>query len=569
MLVSSAGADQPLPPANTCIPQDALIVLEVSDPKLLLDLLLGDRFIGAVKASPAFKEQASGAEFKQLQNAVEFVEARLDDDWRGILRKLSAGGVTFAVGPDKTTLLIVDSGDEKALKELLDIFVFFAKGDAQKKGDEDRVASADYNGVKTWTFGPNDHHAIVGSRLLLSNKSKGLKAALDRNGKPGGASIVATPGYQAARRAAGAKTPMSLYVNSGVLKRQPAIAKALDVDRNPFALLMLAGLTEVVQESNWLAMGLDVKDDALVMRVTTDGKLDPNGGSAFAVPQRAGQGAMPELAVPRRIVAVSLHRDLHGFYVAKDKLFPERTSELIFFENMMGIFFTGRDLTDEVLSEFGSDVRVVVAGQKYDEEIGTPAVQVPAFAAVFRLKNPKKFNRVAEEAWQKALGLINFTRGQQALPGLIIDRNFHGDVKYSVAYFAAPEQKDDKPADARFNYRPSLAMPEGYMILSSTDALAEDLIDALAKETKEGTKALPGVHSRMTIDGPGLAAILGANREAMIRQNMVEKGNSRKQAEKDIGNLLLIVEHIGETEFEMAVRDGRTEATLRLKLKIE
>ena len=35
-------------------------------------------------------------------------------------------------------------------------------------------------------------------------------------------------------------------------------------------------------------------------------------------------------------------------------LFPERTSGLIFFENMMGIFFTGRDLTSEVLAETGA-----------------------------------------------------------------------------------------------------------------------------------------------------------------------------------------------------------------------
>ena len=41
---------------------------------------------------------------------------------------------------------------------------------------------------------------------------------------------------------------------------------------------------------------------------------------------------------------------MHKFYAAKDTLFPDRTSGLIFFENMMGIFFSGRDLTDEVLA---------------------------------------------------------------------------------------------------------------------------------------------------------------------------------------------------------------------------
>ena len=68
---------------------------------------------------------------------------------------------------------------------------------------------------------------------------------------------------------------------------------------------------------------------------------------------------------PGGIAAVSLYRDLHGFYAAKDTLFPERTSGLIFFENMMGIFFTGRDLTDEVLAETEPEIRLVVAEPQY------------------------------------------------------------------------------------------------------------------------------------------------------------------------------------------------------------
>ena len=98
---------------------------------------------------------------------------------------------------------------------------------------------------------------------------------------------------------------------------------------------------------------------------------------------------MPNLAVPRRIAAVSLYRDLHGFYAAKDDLFPERTSGLIFFENMMGIFFSGRDLTNEVLAETEPEIRVLVAQQEYDEKIGTPETQFPAFAAILRMKDPE------------------------------------------------------------------------------------------------------------------------------------------------------------------------------------
>jgi hypothetical protein len=70
---------------------------------------------------------------------------------------------------------------------------------------------------------------------------------------------------------------------------------------------------------------------------------------------------------------------------------------------------------DEVLAELGPKIRLVVAQQAYDEANGVPATQFPAVAAVLRMqKDPQEFSIVMEEAWQKAIGLVNFTRGQQA-----------------------------------------------------------------------------------------------------------------------------------------------------------
>ncbi len=148
---------------------------------------------------------------------------------------------------------------------------------------------------------------------------------------------------------------------------------------------MFAGISESVRSSNWLALGVDVQGETLAVQALTDG-IAPGSDSpsAFAMPQKASDGAWPNISVPRRIAAMSLYRDLHGFYAAKDTLFPERTSGLIFFENMMGIFFTGRDLTSEVLAETEPEVRIVVAEQQYDPAVGTPEVKIPAFAAVLR-----------------------------------------------------------------------------------------------------------------------------------------------------------------------------------------
>jgi hypothetical protein len=266
---------------------------------------------------------------------------------------------------------------------------------------------------------------------------------------------------------------------------------------------------------------------------------------------------------------LSLYRDLHGFYAAKDDLFPERTSGLIFFENMMGIFFSGRDLTNEVLIETKPEIRLVVAEQEYDPAIGTPQVKFPAFALIFRLRHPEQFNEVAEEAWQKAVGLINFTRGQQAMPGLIIDRPFQGKTKYTVAYFSTSGIEDKTNLDPRFNVRPALAMPGEYLVLSSTDGLARDLIDALNQETEQTPKPLAGTHSLVELEGVQLSSILEANRKTLIQGNMVNKGNTQEQAEAGIDMLISLVKFLDRAKLDIGVHERLTRACLELKLNLQ
>jgi hypothetical protein len=257
---------------------------------------------------------------------------------------------------------------------------------------------------------------------------------------------------------------------------------------------------------------MKIDGDALAVDAVTDGTIPPDGAARFSRPADGAAGTLPNLVVPRRIAAMTLYRDLNGFYADKDNLFPQRTSGLIFFENMMGIFFTGRSLTEEVFAEVGPAVRLVAAEQAYDPAVGTPAVRYPGFALVLPLRHPDRYKPVMEEAWQKALGLINFTRGQQAEPGLVIDRPVYRETKYTVAAFT-PETKEDRSAvDVRFNFSPTLAMPGGWMVLSSTEGLARDLIDALGRESDTSVGVPPpGTHSMVEIDGPQLVSILTAN----------------------------------------------------------
>jgi hypothetical protein len=569
LVAQTVAAAEPLPPAAQWIPQDAILAVEVSQPKALLDLVLDPKSGEAITALPAYQKQASQPGFKQFLGVVSYLETMVGSDWRTALRKLAGGGLTFAADAQGTVWLIVDAEDSKMLEQLHEIFLNFARGEAEKQGQPGRVVSTQYRGVTGWTFGGDEAHAIVGSRLLLSNKPEGLKAALDLRADAGGKSLAALPAYQAAKLAPGSEACATAFVNMQVLKQHPPIHQALTQSENPLAALLFTGVTESLRESSWLALGLQVEGKTLALHAAVDGKTaGPSGPAAFALPSQPDKGALPNLSVPRRIAALSFYRDLHAFYAAKDELFPERTSGLIFFENMMGIFFGGMDLTDEVLGETEPELRFVVAEQQYDPAIGTPRVQIPAFAAIFRLRNPEKFGEIAEEAWQKAIGLVNFTRGQQAEPGLIIDRPSHGDTKLTLAYFRSPSEGNRQQIESRFNFRPTLVRVGKCLVLSSTDGLAKDLVDTLKKEIANPVKPLAKVHSLVELDSVQLASILAANRENMVRQNMLEKGSTQQQAEAQMDLLVTIIEHLGRAKLDVATRDGRPQATLQLNLNL-
>ena len=569
LSAQGVAAGEPLPPAGQWISPDAIVVVEVSRPKALLDLALDPKTVEAVTSLPAYQTLAAQPGFKQFSGVVKYLETLVGSDWQTTLRQLVGGGVSFAADPQGTVWLIVDAEDQKMLEQLHEIFLNFARGEAEKQGQPGRVVSTQYRGVTGWTFGGGEAHAIVGSRLVLSNKPEGLKAALDLRADAGGKSLASLPAYRAAKQAAGPDACATAFVNMQVLKQHPPVQQALTQSPNPLAALLFTGITESLQKSTWLALGLKVEGKTLALQAAVDGKPgDPSGPAAFALPAQPDKGVLPNLSVPRGIAGLSFYRDLHKFYAAKDELFPERTSGLIFFENMMGIFFGGMDLTEEVLGQTEPEVRFVVAEQAYDPAIGTPQLRLPAFAAIFRLRDPQKFGEVAEEAWQKAIGLVNFTRGQQAQPGLIIDRPSYGDTKLTVAYFRAPTEGVRQQIESRFNFRPTLARVGNSLIFSSTDGLAKDLVDAVKKEIADAVKPLASAHSLVEVNAVQLASILDANRENMVRQNMLEKGSTKEQAEAQMDLVITLVKHLGRATLDVAARDGQPQATLQLKLNL-
>jgi hypothetical protein len=537
----------------------------------VIDMLTSDTAFDALKKLPLYQNRETNPKFNEFLAGVKFLEAAIETPWKTAIRKLTGGGVTLAVCPDDMVIIMVDAEDANLLSRLHNVALGLARTEAQNQGNPGRVASAEYLGVTGWTLGGKEAHAIIDHRLIFTNKPEALKAVLELRSDPDKATLASQARYRKASTATARQAAGQIYADLAVLTQIPDLAAALAQGKsNPLAGLLFAGIIESIRSSTWMSVGLHVQGDTLTFQANLDGtNLDLKGPAGFALPTQPGAGALPNLSVPRGIASLSFYRDLHRFYGAKDELFPERTSGLIFFENMMGIFFSGRDLTDEVLAETQPDIRFVVARQQYDPAQGVPQVQIPAFGLVLRLRHEQTFDIVAEEAWQKAVGLINFTRGQQGMPGLIIDRPVHNGTQFTMAYFSNTANGDVTNLPTRFNIRPAIALPSNYLILSSTDGLARDLIDAVTREAQQSVQSETGDHTLAELNGQALCDILRANYQAMVSQNMVEKGNTKEEAENSIDLFITLAQFVESIRLSLGTHESLTRASLALRFNLD
>jgi hypothetical protein len=218
LVLSAAGSPmavgaEPLAPAIKWIPNDALLVVELTNPEAFLETVLGPEAVSAVTSHAAYKHLTSQEGYQQFEQGLRFIEASLGTDWQNGIKQLLAGGVIFAVRPDESVSLIVDCADAEMLGKLQEILLNLARAEAVKQGNPAAVKSSEYGGVTGWTLGGDDAHCILDNRLLMSNKPAALKAMLDLREGAGGRSIADSPAYKQAKADLGSKPVASVFVN--------------------------------------------------------------------------------------------------------------------------------------------------------------------------------------------------------------------------------------------------------------------------------------------------------------------------------------------------------------------
>ncbi len=118
--------------------------------------------------------------------------------------------------------------------------------------------------------------------------------------------------------------------------------------------------------------------------------------------------------------------------------------------------------------------------------------------------------------------------------------------------------------DTRFNFRPTLVKLGEYLILSSSDGLAKDLIDTIQQEAARPPQPLATTHSVVEVDAAVLAAMLRANREPLVRNSMLKKGLAQEQAEAQFDLVVSVIQRFRGAKLLVDSPAGQTRAVLEL-----
>jgi hypothetical protein len=564
----AAGAKADVAPATWADADSAILYAEISRPAEVLDRLTSDRVGRLVQVVPAARKALEGKQLRELRQVAKFVAVALDTTPLEGVRTLTGGGATLIVEgetkPDRV-YLIVKPTDPAFLERAHNKLVELARADAEGKGDPDPVKEGDYKGFHGYSIAKNEAHAIIDGRLIIASGNEAMKTLIDRMTDPSAlkAKLSDDATWKARRDAAGKDATGWAYVRMDRLREIDPNAYAPErIDAG--ALFIFGPWAEAVRHGDWAGLTLRWTDDALAADLALN-RPEKGYSEAMAgfIPPK-GRGAVAPLNPPNMVASATLWRDLTSIWDRRADIFPpEQQAGLAQLDTTAGTFFGGRDFGSGVLGALGHQWRLVATLQDETKLDPKPDLVLPAFALVLDLSaEDPDFAVRLQAAFQSFIGLANLGAAQTKAPPLMLgSEDFNGLRIATAKYLPAKDRDPSDPVHERHNFTPSAVQVGDHFVLSSTLGLAKDLATELKNPPKAGADTL-----LMNADGAALAKLIDQNRERLVQQNILEKGNSREAAEGEIGLLEALATYLGQGSLTAAETDAGPTFHLKFKL---
>ena len=567
-LLAKPTSAQPTTAAQL-FPKSTVLYTEIAEPPKLIELLLNHPLRLKIEQVPAYRKAIKSPDFLKFQLGVGLFEGHMGMPWNEALAAIGAGGVYFAFdAKSQGAAVLLKAKDLDTLINLRKAVFQVIQVASQAEGQPDPIKKGEYRGLTAYEVNKVKLIALD-SWLLITNKDELGKRIVDQHLDGGSETLskhekfVAAAATKPESVAAWSFTDIASIRDAGALK--DLYSGRTD---NIVAEMLLGGLVSNLKNTSYstAALSIDNKQVHLSVRTphTAEWAVDRQ---YYFGPDNSGQAQEP-IVLLDSIFTLSTYRDLSQMWLrAGDLMTDKANDQLAQADSQLTTFFSGKDFGEDILGSLYPELQVIVTRQNPEDLVVKPAIKLPAFAIVARMRTPETTVPQFRRVFQSFIGFINVLGAMNGQPQLDLSMESTDKMKLIAAtYVPEPEDKDSH-AKINFNFSPSLVFAGDRMVLASSRKLASDLVEAEAPVAIKTELFGPKPNTVALLEVPTLREILADNQAQLVAQNMLDKGHSQEAAEQEIEILMLIIDlfQSGDIALFTAADSLRLDGTLRFK----
>ncbi len=550
--------------AADVFPASTILYAEIGQPADVLNSIMDHPVLQQAAQTEPLKNAIASPQFFGVLAGRNFFQMQMGTDWREAISAISARGAYLMIdGNTRGAALLVHGRDEQIMQDVRLKLLELTRlgGDQVRKLDTYRdipVYRRDKVGF-----------AVVRDWLVVCNNSECGKQLLDRllDAAPAEqGSLSQVPAFQEATATRSATPGLWSWMHLAQA-RDAGLAKALFGDRteNPAAELLFGGLQSVLRNSPWVAANLQLTSDSLNLQTELPFSATwiPESRQWYFGPEASGRvPATPQ--IPETLLSVKAWRGVSEMWLRAGDLFDEQTNDrMAEAESNLGTIFGGRDFGEEVLGSFGPSMQIIVARQDFSQQQPAPTIRLPGAALILTLNDPASMRPELRRTFQSAVGFFNIVGAQQGQPQLELDMQKSDAMDVVTAHYVVRKKDlDSELVPLIYNFSPTAIFVNDQFILSSTESLARTIAAA---------ERIPAenAHTSIALQVGTLSTVLADNREQLVSQNMLQKGQTHEEASAEFQGLLTLMQFVSDASLQLVPEESRLtlQASVRLQQK--
>lgn len=549
------------------LPASCLAVAQMQHPNQLLTTLNEHNVWKQIQKQPQYTEAIAKPGYMMFLGIRAHIETQIGMKWREAFDTLLGGGITIGFDPDTEGIIaLVRSTDAGKLQSTAKTLIELGRADARLKGN-DPLPEHEYREITI--YGKKDgRFSIVGPWLVMSNQDELGRKVLDTLIDGSRTSIKDNDMFAAAHKSINGEPAIWSWFDLGTI-RDAGFAEGIEKNQteNPIVELLVGGVLTNLRQTPYVTASFYVSGEAtrLEFAAPHDDAWVEEFRKYWFGPDSAG-AADPALATESTILSISTYRKVSEMWLRAGDLFDERMNdELAKADANLTTFFAGKDFGEDVLASFGPEMQLLVNRQNFKDLLPKPGLRLPSFGLAGHLENAEETRTELRRTFQSIVGFLNIIGAMQGNPQLDQDIDIYRENKiYTASFIPEPDEKESEQARIQFNFSPSLAFADDRFFIASTKQLAKDLID-VAMEKRTTRREMN--NTTINLNAKTLGEALDDNRDHLVAQNMIKKGQTREESQTEIGLLLELLDLFEGLSFDVKTTSGELKLELSIQTK--